>query len=241
MSVHHLAAMAPTTPTTMGMGGDPHYSILLPTGQLLCYSVHGEHDFVFNLISNKLVQMNALFVADARREEVTWIEELGVVVRHGPRKRANTTALRFCAEKNMVCVGDKVKLQASGVERITFSQGKLSISERSAGGDVSKPAVLVEFPDIGLSFTVTFVRGRHLDMTWNKVEPNMDDSHGMIGELVRVLYGKHSHLIHALYLQIAFFLIFVLLKCVQVSSFAVVLRLTRPVDCWSSLTWIQCL
>lgn len=139
---------------------------------------------MFNLISNKVLQMNALFVADARREEVTWIGELGVVVRHGPRKRANTTALRFCAEESMVCVGEKVKVQASGVERMTFSQGKLSISERSVEGDANKPSVLVEFPDIGLSFTVTFVRGRHLDMTWNKVEPNMADSHGMIGERV---------------------------------------------------------
>ena len=182
--MHCLAAMAPTAPTTTGMGGDPHYSILLPTGQLLCYSVHGEHDFVFNLISNKVLQMNALFVADARRKEVTWIGELGVVMKHRPRKRMNTTTLRFCAEKNMVCVGDKVKLQASGVERITFSQGKLSISKRSAGGDVSKPAVLVEFPDIGLSFTVTFVRGKHLDMTWNKVARNMADSHGMIGAYI---------------------------------------------------------
>ncbi len=51
-------------PGPIGLGDDPHYSILLPSGQLLCYSVQGEHNFTFNLISNSLLQMNALFVPD---------------------------------------------------------------------------------------------------------------------------------------------------------------------------------
>ncbi len=165
------------------MGGDPHYSILLPTGQLLCYSVQGEHNFAFNLISNKLLQMNALFIADSRREEITWIGELGVVVKEGPKKKSgNSTLLRFCSKEKMVCVGDKIKLNASGVERLTFSKGKLSISERVEQGDLERPEVRVEFPDMGISFTVVFVRGKHLDMMWNKVEPSMEKSHGMIGK-----------------------------------------------------------
>ena len=53
------------------MGGDPHFSIMLPTKQQLCYSIQGESGFTFNLISNELMQMNALFVADSKREEVT--------------------------------------------------------------------------------------------------------------------------------------------------------------------------
>ncbi len=123
--------------------------------------------------------MNALFIADSKREEITWIGELGVVVREGTKK--NSTSLRFCAKEQMVCIGDKVKLNASGVDRLTFSKGKLSISERLEQGDLERPEILVEFPDIGISFTVIFVRGKHLDMIWNKVEPNMEKSHGMIG------------------------------------------------------------
>ncbi len=181
-SPHSHTASTPTS-TPVGMGGDPHYSILLPTGQLLCYSVQGEHDFAFNLISNKLLQMNALFIADSKRDEITWIGELGVVVRNGTKKQnGNSTSLRFCAKEQVVCIGDKVKLNANGVDRLTFSNGKLSISERLEEGDLERPEVLMEFPDFGISFTVVFVRGKHLDMIWNKVEPNMGKSHGMIGK-----------------------------------------------------------
>ena len=104
-------------------------------------------------------------------------------MKEGPKKKSgNSTLLRFCSKEKMVCVGDKIKLNASGVERLTFSKGKLSISERVEQGDLERPEVRVEFPDMGISFTVVFVRGKHLDMMWNKVEPSMEKSHGMIGK-----------------------------------------------------------
>ncbi len=53
-----------------GGGDDPHFSIVLPSGRLLCYTVQGEHGFSFNLISNKKMTMNARFVPDSRRSEV---------------------------------------------------------------------------------------------------------------------------------------------------------------------------
>lgn len=179
--------MTPTAPS-VGMGGDPHYSILLPTGQQLCYSVHGEHDFAFNLLSNKLLTMNARFIADSVREEITWIGELGIVVKQAPKKKANATLLRFCAKEQTVCVGDKMMLDASGIEKMSFTGGRFAISERKEVVDLKRPEVLVEFPDIGISFTVVFVRGKHLDMVWNKVEPNMGKPHGMIGKCMSALY-----------------------------------------------------
>ncbi len=190
--------MTPTSAPNANMGGDPHYSILLATGQLLCYSVHGEHDFAFNLLSNKLLTMNALFIADSIREEITWIGELGIVVKQAPKKKANATQLRFCAKEKTVCVGDKMMLNAASVERLSFGNGRLAISERKEVGDLEKPEVLVEFPDIGMSLTVVFVRGKHLDMIWNKVEPNMGKPHGMIGMIILYNYLRYSNVIFKL-------------------------------------------
>jgi len=56
-----------------GVGDDPHFSILLLSGEHLYYTVQGELGFVFNLITNKKIQMNAMFVPDSHREEVTWL------------------------------------------------------------------------------------------------------------------------------------------------------------------------
>ena len=35
------------------VGDDPHFSIALPSGELFCYTVQGEHGFVFNLIPTR--------------------------------------------------------------------------------------------------------------------------------------------------------------------------------------------
>lgn len=170
--------------TTMGMGGDPHFSIVLPTKQLLCFSLQGEHGFVFNLISGPQLQMNALFVPDAVRSEVTWLGSLGVVIKNNAFKRSNTTKLRFVADTKKIYIGDKIKLNADAVEKLTFVNGKLQISE--AERDSSQRThleVQVDLMDLGLNFAVWFVKGNHLDMKWNNVLQQPKNSHGLIGML----------------------------------------------------------
>ena len=165
------------------MGGDPHYSVLLPTGQMLCFSVHGEKGFSFNLVSNSQMHMNALFIPDSRREEITWIGSLGITVRNTPNpyRKSNVTKLRFEAEEKKVYIGDKVTLLAQKVDRLTFRNGKLTISQVSRPKSAKYYMVYVDLQDVGLSFSVKFIR-KHLDMTWKWVDHQPTDSHGLIGK-----------------------------------------------------------
>ena len=165
-----------------GMGGDPHYSIMLPSGHLLCFSVHGEKNFPFNLISNSILQMNAFFIEDAVREEITWIGSLGVVVQHTSYKRSNSTKIRFEAKDQMIYINNGVSLLAKRVEKLTLSHGKLTITEGLRRRGDKKPEVQVDLADVGLHFTVRFVKKRHLDMIWNRVDMQPADSHGFIGK-----------------------------------------------------------
>ena len=165
-----------------GMGGDPHYSLMLPTGQLLCFSVHGEKNFPFNLISNSLLQMNAFFIEDARREEITWIGSLGVVVQHATYKKSNATKMRFEAKEQTIYINNGVSLLAKRVEKLTLANGKLTITEGLRRRGDRKPEVEVDLVDVGLHFTVRFVKKRHLDMSWKKVDLQPADSHGIIGK-----------------------------------------------------------
>ena len=176
--------ISPSPPMTMG--GDPHYSIMLPSGQLLCFSVHGEKDFPFNLISNNLLQMNAFFIEDALREEITWIGSLGVVVQHAHYKKSNTTKIRFEAKDQMIYINNGVSLHAKRVEKLTLSNGKLTVSEAVRKDAEKKPEVDVDLVDAGLAFSVRFVKKRHLDMSWKKVAKQSNDSHGIIG-MVKLL------------------------------------------------------
>ena len=176
-----MVSPTPSPDPGMGLGGDPHFSIILPNGQLLCFSVQGEHGFVFNLISNKIVHMNAKFIPDSQRSEVTWIGSLGMVVRS---KKANTTSkIRFEALNKMVYVDDKVSLNAQSVKRLTFANGKLTVTESDPtvrkGG--IHPQVEVDLQDVGIAFTVRFVKD-HIDMVWNKVRKQPKVSHGIIGK-----------------------------------------------------------
>ena len=164
------------------VGDDPHFSIALPSGKLLCYTVQGEHGFTFNLISNKRLHMNAMFVPDSRREEVTWLGSMGIVIHSSSYKKSNSTALRFEAKVNTIHIGDEIILKARNIEKLTFSGGKLTISEAPPLEGFKYPAVHVDLKDVGLSFTIKFMN-EHLDLFWHSTGQAIGDSHGIIGEL----------------------------------------------------------
>ena len=124
--------------------------------------------------------MNALFVPDSAREEVTWIGSLGVIVQNTHFQGSNTTRLQFDAGVNLIHINNKVTLEAKNIDEITFRDGKLIISEGPIVDGFHYPSVRVNLQDQGMMFTVNFT-GEHLDMMWNKLEGN-ERSHGLIGE-----------------------------------------------------------
>lgn len=164
----------------VSFGDDPHFAIFLPSGQLLCYTVQGEHDFAFNLISNENMQMNARFVPDSRRDEVTWIGSLGIVVKNTHYQGQNTTSIRFDSRGNQIHINDRVTLQAKSIESLTFRNGKLLLSEDPIIEHFHYPSVHVNLEDLGMRFTVNFT-GEHLDMMWNSIV-GKTHSHGLIGK-----------------------------------------------------------
>ena len=174
------------------LGDDPHFSIALPSGKLLCYTVQGEHGFTFSLISNKKIHMNAMFVPDSRREEVTWLGSIGLVIHNSAYKRSNDTALRFEAKGKMIHIGDKITLKARKIGKLTFSNGKLTISEAPPVEGFKYPAVLIDIQDAALSFTIKFMN-QHLDLFWHSTGQVITDSHGIIGESV---FGAYIQALH---------------------------------------------
>ena len=162
-------------------GDDPHFSIALPGGKLLCYTVQGEHGFSFNLINNKRIIMNSKFVPDARRSEVTWLGSMGIIVQDSKYKSSNSTKLRFEALEKNIYIGDKISLQAKHIEKLTFSKGKLTISEAPPTSGFHYPSVLVDLKDVEISFTIKFTN-QHLDMYWHSTGKKVTDSHGLIGK-----------------------------------------------------------
>lgn len=126
--------------------------------------------------------MNALFVADSVREEVTWIGGLGVVIKDSPYKDSDMTTIRFNANKKTILIGNDVILMAQNIDRLTFKNGKLAISEANRDYNCSCFGVQIELNDVGLNFSIHFIKNNHLDMMWDNVEYLSKDSHGIIGQ-----------------------------------------------------------
>ena len=147
---------------------------------MLCYTVQGEHDFAFNLISNEKVQMNAIFLPDSHRPEVTWMGSIGITALNTGYKKSNGTSLRFTAKENKVYIGDKVVLHARTIEKLTFTNGKLTISEAPPVEGFKYPEVLVDLHDASLSFSIKFMN-EHLDIFWHSIGVQTVNSHGLIG------------------------------------------------------------
>ena len=151
--------------------------------EMLCYTVQGEHGFAFNLINNKQLIMNAKFVPDARREEVTWLGSMGIIIQNSNYGGSNDTRLRFEAQEKTLYINDKVVLSAKNVEKLTFSNGKMTISEAAPMEGFHYPSLLVDLQDVEVSFTIKYTN-QHLDMFWHSTGKKVTNSHGIIGRLI---------------------------------------------------------
>ena len=125
--------------------------------------------------------MNAMFVPDSRREEVTWLGSMGIIVQNSQYKNSNATYLRFETKGKKIYVGDKVTLQAKNIEKLSFKKGKMTISEAPPYEGFKYPSVLIDLQDVGLNFTIKFLN-EHLDLFWHKTGKRIKESHGIIGE-----------------------------------------------------------
>ena len=164
-------------------GGDPHFSIILNDGKRLCYSVQGEKEHVFNLITCNEFLLNAEFVPDAKRDEVTWMGNIGVVIRKTLKyENSKVSHFRFDARSRTVYVGDTIMFDASSIEELTSDNGHISIVKSNRQTSHPRhPSVRVHLKDVGLNFTVKF-EDEHLDWFWHSPIGG-NNSHGLIGEL----------------------------------------------------------
>ena len=162
----------------MTLGDDPHFSVVLPSKRLLCFSVQGTHGLNYNLISNKHLVMNARFVPDSRRDEVTWIGSLGLTIHGSNYWGGNKIAIRFESIPPSVSINDRAKFDPHDIQHIVVINGKLRIMEGELVKGFKYPSV--KFSVASISFSVVFKR-EHLDLFWHSTQQQTENSHGLIG------------------------------------------------------------
>ena len=158
-------------------GEDPHFVVLLPSNQQLCFTVQGEQGFIFNLIQGTHLTVNAMFVHDKVRKEVTWIGSLAVIVSD---TRYNKVTLRFEADKGIVYINERTHFYVRNISEISFSKKGMTIKSTVKR---TPSQINVNIWHIGLEFTVDFV-GQHLDTIYHKIPSNQHNYsyHGLLGQ-----------------------------------------------------------
>jgi len=129
------------------MGGDPHFSIVLPDNHMLCYTVQGEPGLVFNLISNAKFYMNALFAYSSEEWTRTSMGALPW------SSLSNVTKLVFNGtSRDISFFGDDVfTLNAKTVQGLDIHSSELSLSHSPKCS--SNPSVMISLGDITARFT----------------------------------------------------------------------------------------
>ena len=142
-------------PSQGSAGIDPHFSVLLMTGHQLCFTVQGEQGFVFNLIYSPQLTVNAFFIPDKFKDEITWIGSLAVII--------NKTKLRFEASSKIVHINEQNILSVrNGGLHITLLNGEIHNTVISS---FSSSYVLIDIKDMGLHFSVEYLN-QHLDIIY---------------------------------------------------------------------------
>ena len=150
-------------------GEDPHFSVLLPTNQLICFTIQGEQGFIFNLVHSPLITINAEFIQDKERSEVTWISRLGIVMNTNSYHGNNKTTLRFEASGKILYVNEKNQFLAQDLSKVTFAHGKVMISTVSRSEKSSNnTSIHIHVVELGFSFSVEYIQD-HLDILYYSI------------------------------------------------------------------------
>ncbi len=164
----------------MTLGDDPHFSVVLPSNLMLCYSIQGDHYKSYSLLSSDKVQMNAIFLPDSTRTEVTWIGTLGLVLRDR-KSSLKQTAIKLESKGASISIGSKGNFTAKNIASISMRNGRLLLSEATPTNGFRYPTVRINMEDLGISFSVKFMR-QHLDMFWHSSQQQTTDTNGLIGK-----------------------------------------------------------
>jgi len=140
------------------------------------------------------MEMNALFVRDSKRSEVTWIGGLGLVFNR-LRYHGKLATLQLMAAGSVIIINRKAILSAKQVGSIHIKDGRFDVTEVESVEKRGYPLVKIDLEDCGISFSIMF-SGEHLDLFWHSTKLQRNNSQGLIGKQTPV--SASSELIDAI-------------------------------------------
>ena len=167
------------------MGCDPHFFLPLANGDHMCFSIQGEPDFAFNLISDKYIKLNGQFVLPAEEEShtisnvSTFLGDLGLVITN--QKTNSSTVIKVSAVDHSVLVGNSLTIVKDRPVTVNvFDKITISVDAHVQTKRLKDESAWLYISTDGFGIKVRFYK-KHLDMFLTKTNGLTKEAHGLIG------------------------------------------------------------
>ena len=152
----------------------------------MCFSVQGEPDFAFNLISDKYIKLNGQFVLPAEDEShtianvSTFLGDLALVIVN--RDTNSTTAVKVSAVDHSVLAGNSLTaiVKDKPVSVNVFEKVTINVDAHIQTNRLKDESAWLYINTDGFGIKVRFYK-KHLDMFLTKTNGLTKDAHGLIG------------------------------------------------------------
>jgi len=171
---------------------DPHFAIPLVNGLQLCYSLQGISYFIFNLISDPLININAYFIPPEEgknlQEYATFLGDVGVMIKSPKCFMAKceqeiiTKVKISAAEKSVLVDGRNLVVKDKAVHVVTGMDVRDTAIEFGEIFKKKRPYVIIELKQSGLAFKFQFTN-EHLDLIVLDYSGISKNAHGIMGRL----------------------------------------------------------
>ena len=171
--------------TDATIGCDPHFFLPLANGDHMCFSIQGQPDFAFNLISDKYINLNGQFVLPAKEEShtisnvSTFLGDLGLVITN--QKTNTTTVIKVSAVDHSVLVGNSLTVvKDKPVTVDVFDKVTTTIDAKVQANRLKDESAWLYINTDGFGIKVRFYK-KHLDMLLTKTNGLTKHAYGLIG------------------------------------------------------------
>ena len=132
---------------------------------------------MFNLLSNDMVEINALFSHALNHQNNTFLGS--VSVNCFLKQHLHVT---FTAKNGMVSIKGRADIPARSIDKITFKNDKVSLSRNKELKHFGNRHIIrVEVSKLELKFSVRIVQQTSIDLTWHEPGRLADNTNGLVG------------------------------------------------------------
>ena len=151
----------------------------------MCFSIQGQPNFAFSLISDKYIQLNGQFVQPAEEEShtianiSTFLGDLGLVVKNP--ETGNTTVIKVSAQDHSVAVGNSLTIvKDKQVTVNVFDTVSITVDTKLHPSGLKDTSTWLYINAGGFGVKVMFYK-KHLDMFLTNTTRLTKEAGGIIG------------------------------------------------------------